>query len=189
MILGFCLVTTLGHGIKYINVTTNPVELWASPHSRARIEREYFDSRFEPFYRTEQLIIKSVNMPNIQHNTSKGVLTFGPVFNKTFLQTVYTLQEKIKSNNLNKLSPLLIFIFIAILYFHLGIGVEENKGLEHICFAPLTSPFRQPVQISDCVIQTIWGYFDDNMDAFNETEIDDDGFEVNYLDHIKACSQ
>lgn len=57
LFLGLCVVVGLGHGIKYINVTTNPVELWASPNSRSRVEREYFDSHFEPFYRTEQVII------------------------------------------------------------------------------------------------------------------------------------
>lgn len=45
----------MGHGIKYLNITTNPVELWASPNSRARVEREYFDTNFEPFYRIEQV--------------------------------------------------------------------------------------------------------------------------------------
>jgi len=53
------VIVGLSHGIKYINVTTDPVELWASPHSRSRVEREYFDSHFEPFYRTEQVIIRA----------------------------------------------------------------------------------------------------------------------------------
>ena len=53
------MVVGLGHGIKYVKVTTDPVELWASPHSRSRVEREYFDSHFEPFYRTEQVIVRA----------------------------------------------------------------------------------------------------------------------------------
>ena len=53
------MIVGMGHGIKYINVTTDPVELWASPDSRSRVEREYFDSHFEPFYRTEQVIIRA----------------------------------------------------------------------------------------------------------------------------------
>jgi Niemann-Pick C1 protein len=53
------VVVCLGLGIKFIKVTTDPVELWASPHSRSRVEREYFDSHFEPFYRTEQVIIRA----------------------------------------------------------------------------------------------------------------------------------
>lgn len=52
---GFCFLVSMGHGIKYLNITTNPVELWASPSSRARVEREFFDSKFNPFYRIEQV--------------------------------------------------------------------------------------------------------------------------------------
>lgn len=48
-----------------MHVTTDPVELWASPHSRSRVEREYFDKHFEPFYRNEQIIITSVGLPNV----------------------------------------------------------------------------------------------------------------------------
>jgi len=59
LFLGLCVIVGMGHGIKYINVTTDPVELWASPDSRSRVEREYFDSHFEPFYRTEQVIIRA----------------------------------------------------------------------------------------------------------------------------------
>lgn len=53
--LGFCFVVGMGHGIKYLHITTDPVQLWASPHSRSRIEREFFDSNFSPFYRVEQV--------------------------------------------------------------------------------------------------------------------------------------
>jgi len=65
LFLGFLLIIALGHGIKYMQVTTDPVELWASPHSRSRVEREYFDKHFEPFYRNEQIIITSVGLPNV----------------------------------------------------------------------------------------------------------------------------
>lgn len=65
LFLGFLLIIGLGHGIKYIQVTTDPVELWASPHSRSRVEREYFDEHFEPFYRNEQIIITSVGLPKV----------------------------------------------------------------------------------------------------------------------------
>lgn len=51
LFLGGCFVVGLGHGIKYLHVTTDPVELWASPNSRSRIERNFYDSHFEPFYR------------------------------------------------------------------------------------------------------------------------------------------
>ena len=65
LFLGFLFIVALGHGIKYMHLTTDPVELWASPSSRARIERNYFDSHFEPFYRNEQIIISSIGLPNV----------------------------------------------------------------------------------------------------------------------------
>lgn len=39
-------------------ITTDPVELWASPTSRTRLDKDYFDSNFSPFYRTTQIIIQ-----------------------------------------------------------------------------------------------------------------------------------
>lgn len=79
-----------------MKVTTDPIELWANPTSRSRIEKEYYDSHFSPFYRTEQIIIRAVGLPNISHNSSVGPKEFGPVFNATFLQEVYHLQNAIR---------------------------------------------------------------------------------------------
>nr|CAD7260671.1 unnamed protein product [Timema shepardi] len=166
LFLGLCIIVGLGHGIKYMKMTTDPVELWASPHSRARVEREFFDSHFEPFYRTEQVIISAVGLPPIVHNTSNGPITFGPVYHREFLLAVKKLQEKIEA-----------------------IGASDGGGLEKICFAPLTSSFTGPTIISQCTVQSIWGYFQDDMSLFNETDTDAEGFTVDYLDHIKACTQ
>jgi hypothetical protein len=55
----------LGYGAFSLQVTTDPVEIWASPQSRSRIEKEYFDSRFEPFYRTEQVFVKAVGIKKV----------------------------------------------------------------------------------------------------------------------------
>ncbi|XP_011329204.1 NPC intracellular cholesterol transporter 1 isoform X4 [Ooceraea biroi] len=165
LFLGFLLIVGLGHGIKYMNVTTDPVELWASPHSRARVEREYFDKHFEPFYRNEQIIITSVGLPSIVHNTTNGPIVFGPVFNDTFLKTVFELQEGIKR-----------------------ILTPNNYTLADICFAPLTGPFTGPTTVSQCAIQSIWGYWQDSLEKFEDSE-DEGNYTVNYLDHFRVCSQ
>ncbi|XP_011630043.1 NPC intracellular cholesterol transporter 1-like [Pogonomyrmex barbatus] len=165
LFLGFLLIVGLGHGIKYMQVTTDPVELWASPHSRSRIEREYFDKHFEPFYRNEQIIITSIGLPNIVHNTSNGPIVFGPVFNETFLKTIFELQEGIKS-----------------------IITTNNYTLADICFAPLTGPFTGPTTVSQCVIQSIWGYWQDSVEKFEDSE-EEGNYTVNYLDHFRVCSQ
>ncbi|CAL7940989.1 unnamed protein product [Xylocopa violacea] len=165
LFVGFLFIVGLGCGIKYIHVTTDPVELWAAPESRSRIEREYFDQHFEPFYRNEQIIITSVGLPNIVHNTSNGPITFGPVFNDTFLKTVYKLQEGIKQI----ISP-------------------NNYTLADICFAPLTGPFTGPLTVSQCVIQSVWGYWQDSIKTFDYST-EEDNFTVNYLDHFRVCTQ
>lgn len=51
-------------------VTTDPVELWASPNSRSRLEKDFFESKFGPFYRTAQVFIKPTNQENVIIMTS-----------------------------------------------------------------------------------------------------------------------
>lgn len=63
----------------------------------------------------------------------------------------------------------------------------EIKGLKEICFAPLSSPYRRPTTTSDCAVQSLWGYFQDNMETFDSTEEDSQGFEINYLDQFIQC--
>ncbi|KAK7869123.1 hypothetical protein R5R35_006589 [Gryllus longicercus] len=164
--VGIVAAVGLGCGIKFLHVTTDPVELWAAPDSRSRMEREYFDRHFEPFYRTEQVIIRSVGLDRVYHNTSEGELVFGPVFQREFLYAVLDLQNKI-----------------------LSIGQKENKGLEKICFAPMSSVFTGTVNVEQCVVQSIWGYYQNSIENFNYTDTDPDGYITNYLDTFKKCSQ
>ncbi|XP_063702707.1 NPC intracellular cholesterol transporter 1 [Culicoides brevitarsis] len=163
LFIGFVFIVTLAHGVKFLNITTDPVELWASSTSRSRIEKEFFDSNFEPFYRVEQIILKPRKSQQIIHQTSNGNFTFGPVFDPHFLKNVSVLLDNIKS-----------------------IKTMENVTLDQICFAPLHSPFTGPVKIDDCVIQNVWGWFRD-PDVFEDEEEDSNGFVVNYLDHFMKC--
>ncbi|XP_031351327.1 NPC intracellular cholesterol transporter 1 isoform X1 [Photinus pyralis] len=165
LFLGGCLVVGLAHGVKYLKVTTDPVELWASPTSRGRIEKDYFDEKFEPFYRTEQIIIRAVGLPHIQHKTKNGIYTFGSVFNDTFLKSVYDLQERIKL-----------------------IGNGTDHSLDKICFAPLRPKDQTDTKSSECMVQSIWGYYQNDMDTFEESD-EYKNITTNYLDHFAACSQ
>lgn len=65
--LGVCLVVVLALsiGIFFMDITTDPVELWAAPHSRSRREKDYFDNTFGPFYRTAQIFVKPLNQANV----------------------------------------------------------------------------------------------------------------------------
>ncbi|KAJ2940417.1 hypothetical protein O0L34_g97 [Tuta absoluta] len=147
LFFGLCLVVGLGHGIKYMQVTTNPVELWASPTSRSRVEREYFDSHFEPFYRTEMLIISAKNLPNIKTEIDGITYEFGPVFNKEFMFKVFELQKNITDLN------------------------RDNNGtkLEDICFAPMSSTPTTD-DPNRCAVMSVWGWFKNSRDEFDEDD-------------------
>ncbi|GBP78634.1 NPC intracellular cholesterol transporter 1 [Eumeta japonica] len=167
---GLCFIVAFGHGVSRMRVTTDPVELWAAPDSRSRVERQYFDSRFEPFYRTEMLIISAKGLPRIQHNTPQGMIEFGPVFNKTFMLDVLDIQQKIMA-----------------LRTEAGDNGDKSVGIEDVCFSPFASAFGKPMDPTQCAIQSVWGYFQNDVDIFEETD-DEDGYEINYLNHILECT-
>lgn len=91
-------------GIVKLEVTTDPVELWAAPNSRSRLEKEYFDQTFSPFYRIEHLIITANDESMaVYRNTSteEEEERFGPIFNKTFMKAILELQNEIKKVSRN----------------------------------------------------------------------------------------
>ncbi|XP_073981176.1 NPC intracellular cholesterol transporter 1 homolog 1b-like [Rhodnius prolixus] len=148
------------YGVQFTNITTDPVEIWAAPSSQSRREKDYFDSTFGPFYRTEQIFLKSKRLHKINHTTSGGVLEFGPVFNTEFLLVVLDLQKKI----------------------------EAIPGLVEICFAPLSNGPKAK-KLSQCTIQSVWGYFQNDVSLFNETHKDYYNYTINYLDKLYKCFQ
>ena len=60
IVLSIAFAVGLSSGVIYLQVTTDPIELWASPTSRSRVEKDFFDSTFRPFYRTAQVSQPSV---------------------------------------------------------------------------------------------------------------------------------
>lgn len=97
------------------------------------------------------------------HKTSSETITFGPAFNKQFLDEVFRLQEMIERIGRNK-------------YF----------ALENICFAPVTYA-GQNATIDQCTVQSIYGYFGNSMEKFNWTESDAEGHVQNYLNILNKC--
>ena len=65
IILSVALAAGLSTGMLWMDVTTDPIELWAAPTSRSRVEKDFFDETFKPFYRTEQIIIRAKNLSNV----------------------------------------------------------------------------------------------------------------------------
>ena len=57
--LAFTAVGLLNIGWKNFEVEQDPVRLWVAPDSESKIQKEYFDQHFGPFYRPQQIFITS----------------------------------------------------------------------------------------------------------------------------------
>jgi len=156
-----------------LEITTDPVELWASANSRARLEKDYYDTTFVPFYRTEQLIVTGINIDPIWHLTASGNESFGPIFDLEFMRVLLELQNTI-AHNVSGRDP----------------DTGEPVFLSDICFKPL-----DPLN-TNCAIFSYLGYWQNDYEKIllNATREDADGNPIpggpvdNYLDHFKYCS-
>lgn len=155
-------------GVYFFEVTTDPVELWSAPSSRARVEKNYFDNNFGPFYRTEQVVIKpSSKFTNYSILAGMDSWTDGPVFFPEVLMEAFYLQ-----NNLTSLS--------APLYDKNG-SLIENVTIEDICFKPLYP------DNGNCTIQSVFNYFQNSYERLTYTEsfLSDVTYNASY--HIHYC--
>lgn len=156
-------IAVCSSGLVFVQVTTNPVELWSAPHSQARLEKEYFDKHFGPFFRTEQLIIQAPNtsVHIYEPYPSGSDVPFGPPLDKEILHQVLDLQIAIES--------------ITASY--------DNKTvtLQDICVAPL-SPYNK-----NCTIFSVLNYFQ-NSHSVLDSQIGDDFFVyADYHTHFLYC--
>lgn len=60
------------------------------------------------------------------------------------------------------------------------IGMEEGKGLDKICFAPVVYP-GQETTVKECTVMSVLGYFQNDLEAFINND--------RYLETIIRCSQ
>ncbi|OBZ70169.1 Niemann-Pick type C-related protein 1 [Grifola frondosa] len=57
--LVFTAVGLLNLGWKKFEIETDPVRLWVAPNSESKLQKEFFDEHFGPFYRVEQIFVTS----------------------------------------------------------------------------------------------------------------------------------
>ena len=55
----FTLVGLLNIGWKCFGVETDPVRLWVAPDSESKVQKDFFDQNFGPFYRPQQIFVTS----------------------------------------------------------------------------------------------------------------------------------
>ncbi|XP_065898214.1 NPC intracellular cholesterol transporter 1-like isoform X2 [Dysidea avara] len=166
ILLAFCCV-----GLLFFEVTTDPVELWSSPSSRARKEKNYFDQHFGPFYRTSQIIITAPHSSDFSFPDSqnyKMIHHFSGVFQQAVLNEIWHMQNDI---------------------IHLQVpskaanGKVHNITLSDICFQPLS-----PDNLN-CTVYSVLNYFQNDYDKLNKhvTPVFTDS--ANSSTHIHYCTR
>ncbi|XP_057672908.1 NPC intracellular cholesterol transporter 1 homolog 1b-like [Diorhabda carinulata] len=154
LLMCIVLVTTLCAGSYFLKVTVDPVELWASPTSESRKEKDYFDNYFGPFYRTNQVFFKTVGIKPFTFRSKQGnEVTMGPAFNDTFLNPIFELQQRLLNITFESTDE------------H---GKTVIKGLESICYAPMRTIYTGPPKTSECTVISLLGLFQNNVESFRE---------------------
>ncbi|NXL57529.1 NPC1 protein, partial [Chordeiles acutipennis] len=150
-------------GFVYVKATTNPVDLWSAPSSQARKEKEYFDTHFGPFFRTEQLIIQAPNSrPDIYSPYPSGAdVPFGPPLTKEILHQVLDLQDAIVNITAS--------------------FDNETVMLKDICLAPL-APYN-----NNCTILSVLNYFQNSHSVLDHTIGDEFFVYADYHTHFLYC--
>uniref|UniRef100_A0A8C2XCL0 Niemann-Pick disease, type C1 n=1 Tax=Cyclopterus lumpus TaxID=8103 RepID=A0A8C2XCL0_CYCLU len=164
VILGsLILVAASSGGLFFMRITTDPVELWSSPSSQARQEKDYFDSHFGPFFRTAQLIITTPLTDTFIYSPYFGGsdVPFGAILDKDILHQVLDLQLSIEG---------LIATYEG-----------QSVTLKDICLAPL-APFN-----NNCTILSVLNYFQNSHAVLDHVVGDDFYVYADYHSHFLYC--
>ncbi|XP_066575598.1 NPC intracellular cholesterol transporter 1 isoform X2 [Amia ocellicauda] len=156
-------IAACSSGLIYMKVIMDPVELWSSPSSQAREEKDYFDSHFGPFFRTEQVIITTtLNSSSIYSPYFGGPdVPFGAPLDKDVLHQVLDLQNGIEA--------------IQAIYEH------ETVMLKDICLAPL-APYN-----NNCTILSVLNYFQNSHSVLDHHVGDEFYTYADYHTHFLYC--
>lgn len=97
LLLSAIPVLILAIGLMHIELTTDPVQLWSAPSSRARREKDFHDKYFDPFFRTNQLILTA---PGRRGHTYDSLLfgqqNFSGIISKDLIIELLELQTRIQ---------------------------------------------------------------------------------------------
>lgn len=76
--LVFTVVGLLNLGWKKFDIETDPVRLWVAPDSESKVQKEFFDEHFGPFYRAQQIFV--TNAPNLstENHSNASLLSVHP---------------------------------------------------------------------------------------------------------------
>ncbi|NXE99778.1 NPCL1 protein, partial [Menura novaehollandiae] len=160
----------LSAGLVTLRLTTNPVELWSAPGSRARQEKAFYDRHFGPFFRTNQVIVTAPGRPGSTYNSMVlGAKNFSGVLSEDVLWALLELQERLAA--ITAWAP----------------GSGRNVTLQDVCYAPLNP---SGPSAGDCAVNSVTQYFQNNGSNLALTALQEDGKEkgtVDWHDHLIYC--
>jgi Niemann-Pick C1 protein len=139
----FLLIGLLNIGWKKFEVETDPVRLWVAPSSESKQQKEFFDDKFGPFYRTEQIFITSVagdveTKPNAANGGAIDVGTRAPVLSWDHLKYLFEVEADIRA-----------------------LRSRNGHTLRDVCFKPAGPR-------GACVVQSVAAWFGDDIDDYDE---------------------
>uniref|UniRef100_A0A8V5GK65 Uncharacterized protein n=1 Tax=Melopsittacus undulatus TaxID=13146 RepID=A0A8V5GK65_MELUD len=170
LLVAVALVGGLSAGFRSLRLTTDPVELWSAPGSRARQEKAFYDQHFGPFLRTNQVIVTAP-----RHNRSRyhsvlfGAQNFSAVLSMEVLQALLQLQESLAAAAV----PVP--------------GTNRTVRLEDVCYAPLNPSNPAP---ADCCVNSVTQYFQNNRTRLAMVATQPHGTDtgtVDWRDHLIYC--
>jgi len=136
--LVFAVVGLMNTGWKYFEVETDPVRLWVAPNSESKLQKEYFDKHFGPFYRTEQLFITALSdtAANETDLTTAGIVVGQkpPVVSLESLKYWIAVEKEIRA----LVSP-------------------NGYTLDDVCFKPLGGA-------GGCVVQSVAAWYQEGLE-------------------------
>lgn len=144
----FAIFGILNIGWKKFEVETDPVRLWVAPDSESKLQKEFFDQQFGPFYRPQQIFVTSAPLSASKRSLASEGESFElsiidddipPVLSFEHLKWWFEVESNIRS----LVSP-------------------DGYELSDVCFKP--SGPRTP-----CVVQTIAAWFDYEIDGYEDT--------------------
>ncbi|XP_039317964.2 NPC1-like intracellular cholesterol transporter 1 isoform X2 [Saimiri boliviensis] len=171
LVLSVMLVVALAAGLVFMELTTDPVELWSAPNSQARREKAFHDQHFGPFFRTNQVILTAPNRSSYRYDSLLlGPKNFSGILDLDLLLELLELQERLR--HLQVWSP----------------QAQRHISLQDICYAPLNP---DNASLSDCCINSLLQYFQSNRTLLlltaNQT-LKGETSQVDWKDHFLYCA-
>ncbi|CAL1700898.1 unnamed protein product [Somion occarium] len=136
----FTIVGILNLGWKYFSVETDPVRLWVSPDSDSKLQKDYFDEHFGPFYRTEQIFVTSSQVAPSILNTSNFSTkeTKPPILSWDHLKYWFGIEADIRSLR----------------------SQPNGYTLDDVCFKPAGED-------GFCVVQSVAAWFENDLSSYD----------------------